>query len=277
MVTAAGGMYLSLITDEISRDPVEACLFAQEIGVAHVAIRGIDGVHAVSLSDGRLREVNTNVNESGLCVSSVLSPYLKAYPPGVLGQRLIDPHIAAFSDDPAHHLGLESRLVTIADIFSCQVVRVFSYLRSRPEEDSPPIVIQTLKDLGQHPRGEIFSIENEHVCYVATVSELRDTCVATGLRAILDVANHWRLLGNNGAHLLDEEFCHQICDVHVKDMSLDGRFVPSGDGAVGWREVLYRLASLGYRGPVTLEAHLGNDLDGIRRSCEWLASTIHGP
>jgi sugar phosphate isomerase/epimerase len=73
---------------------------------------------------------------------------------------------------------------------------------------------------------------------------------------------------------MDDDLCSRLCDVHVKDMNEDGTFVRSGLGAVDWRPILERLVALEYEGPLTLEAHLGSDLDGVRRSVEWLRGVL---
>ena len=62
-----------------------------------------------------------------------------------------------------------------------------------------------------------------------------------------------------------------ISTVHIKDRVLGGSTVPLGQGDVDFNRLFYRLADLGYKGPLTLEAARdGDEKTTIKKYLEFI-------
>ena len=63
-----------------------------------------------------------------------------------------------------------------------------------------------------------------------------------------------------------------MLDIHVKDVTKNGKYVVMGNGVVGWSRILNFLNSSNYDHYVTLEPHLNRRRlnDSIKQMKKWL-------
>jgi sugar phosphate isomerase/epimerase len=272
-------MYVCAFTDEVLPDfegAVRACV---ENGVTDVQVRNVRGTNIVHLPDGEAARIAGIARRYGVRVAGIGSPFGKC--------ELSDEAWAA-------HAPLFERVLRLADLFDTRMVRVFAFFaRERRRADGTPVSLaEVLPEVAARLSGPVtraaqhgltLGLENEYTTLAGSCAEARavlDSVGSPNLQICWDVASGWY----TGEPVLPdghEQVRGLICDVHVRDASDDpqrpgqhGAVTRLGDGAIDWPEVVRRLRTDGYRGPLSLETHLYSG--DPERETKLKAATIHG-
>ena len=224
---------LAAFADEAANDLTGQIAAMQENGVELLEIRGVDGENIDKLSREKAREIRRRLNDAGLGVWSLGSPF------GKIG----------IGDDFAPHLDSFKHSLELADILGARHIRLFSFYGTT---DISP-VLERLNAFIEAAKGSdiILCHENEKGIYGDTAAKCLEIHKALPeLRAVFDPANFiqcgqdtkeaWELLSSYVEYM------------HIKDALSDGSVVPAGkgEGKLPW------LISQ-YKGEVlTVEPHL---------------------
>jgi L-ribulose-5-phosphate 3-epimerase len=257
---------LSVITDEISDDAVQALRVVESMGVGAVEIRVLDGRNIVYHAPEAWRRLAGDIAAGGFDCPVVDSPFLKETPvPG-------DPDWNGLDWSPFE------RAVEVADALGAGTVRVFSGRRgpdgARPGPDGAgerPDTDQWLADVLEEAAGRArqagrrIAVEIEHVCAIATAAEAAAFAerFGGGWGFVLDPGNESYLTGRPAEAGLVAGLAPRIGHVHVKDVSAAHAWVRVGDGIVGWSEHLVALRDSGYTGYLSMETHYRAEPAGL--------------
>ena len=209
-----------------------------ENGIDYLEIRGVDGENISDISNEKAKEIRRQLDDAGLAVWSLGSPY------GKIG----------ICDDFSAHLDKFRHGLELADILGAKHIRMFSfYVPSDDAEHYRDEVFSRLEQFVDAAKGSgiILCHENEKGIY----GDVADRCAEIhkefpSLKAVFDPANFiqcgqdtkaaWNMLSPYVEYM------------HIKDAMADGSVVPAGKG-IG--ELPYLLEQ--YKGSVlTLEPHL---------------------
>lgn len=209
-----------------------------ENGVAFLEIRGVDGQNISDISPEKAREVRMRLDDAGLGVWSLGSPY------GKIG----------ITDDFGPHLDKFKRGLELADILGTQHVRMFSfYVPSDRREEYRDEVMKRLDGFLQAAKGTgiLLCHENEKGIY----GDMAKGCLEIHqtfpeLKAVFDPANFIQC--GQDTREAWEMLAPYVEYMHIKDALANGSVVPAGKG-IG--NLPFLLSS--YKGSVlTLEPHL---------------------
>lgn len=238
---------LSGFADEISPDlDLQTETLSRE-GITHLELRGVWGKNVLALADAELETIKTNLERSGIRVSSIGSPIGKI----------------KLTDDFSAHLAAFDRALQVAHVLDAPFIRIFSFFMPAGEE---PLRYreQVLDRLGQIVRraegtGVTLLHENEKEIYGDTPGRCLDILTqinSPSLRAAWDPANFVQC----GVRPYSEGFDSLrpfIAYVHVKDALLGtGEVVPAGKGDGEWPATIAALRDSGFDGFFSLEPHL---------------------
>ncbi len=207
-------------------------------GIDYLEIRGVDGKNISDISKEKAKEVRRQLDDVGLAVWSLGSPY------GKIG----------ICDEFAPHLDKFKHGLELAEILGAKHIRMFSfYVPSGDEKHYRDDVMRRLEQFisAAEGSGVILCHENEKGIY----GDIASRCLEIHknfpqLKAVFDPANFiqcrqdtkqaWELLSPYVEYM------------HIKDAMADGSVVPAGKG-IG--NLPYLLQN--YKGQVlTLEPHL---------------------
>jgi len=246
-------MRLSIISDEISRDPMTAAEIAAEWGIPHLELRMFYGTRAPKgMSSGDFELVAKAARGFGLDVPSIS--------PGLFKIRLDDEQIEQ------HRGELRLQCLDMAEALGASTMVIFPHMR--PDEDTPDdawpdAVVKDLQETAERAaeRGITVALETEKPCYGASgqsMARLLDEIDRPNCGANWDPANHFNYNGESfrpGYEALGDRIVH----VHVKDAAIDDegkrRVVPPGEGAVDWQGQVEALVADGYDGLMVIETH----------------------
>lgn len=265
-------MRLSIISDEISRDPMTAAEIAADWGIPHLELRMFYGTRAPKgMSAGEIEQVGRAANTFGLDVPSIS--------PGLFKIRLNDEGI----EDHRGELRIQS--LDMAEMLGASTMVVFPHMR--PEEDTPDdawpeVVVEDLQQTADlaADRGITIALETEKPCYGASgqsMARLIDEIDRPNCGANWDPQNHFNYKGESfrpGYKALGDRIVH----VHVKDVSIEAdgtrRVVAPGEGEVGWAGQIDALVADGYDGLVVIETHFAPKVAASRASTEALMALL---
>jgi len=258
---------ISAFADEISPDPREQLAVLAACKVRFIEFRSIDGVNVLKLSDARIREFRTMLDDAGVKLSAIGSP---------IGKIAID---APFEP----HLDLFKRAIDLCGVFGTPNIRVFSYypaLRDPWSNEGKPWRDEVIRRMRVKAEiaanaGVILFHENEHRIYGDSPERVRDILQSVNnpaLCAAYDAAN-WIFCGYDprvGWDLTKDYTAH----FHIKDWKRPkgdeghghGVLPGSGDGDLAYsiRDAVTR----GYEGFAVMEPHLrgGGPTGGVTGS-----------
>ena len=265
---------LSAFADEVAPDLNEQLSALRAEGIGHVELRSAWGVNVADMTGEQLDQAAAALREAGIGVSAIGSP---------VGKAPVDGDLDA-------ELGRLRACLDAADRLGTSLVRVFSFYipEARYAEHRDEVLrrMAALTALAAE-RGATLVHENESNIYGDTAERCQDLVESVGspaLRVAFDPANFvqcdvrpmtdaWPLLHDYVTH------------VHIKDAvtvdrggaaypaeALPGALMlsvrPAGEGDGEVPELLRELDRTGYRGFLTLEAHLQfhlSELDGPER------------
>ena len=229
---------LSAFADEANSQIVNQIIAMKENGIPFLEIRGVDGDNISDLTVEKAKQVRRQLDDSGISVWSLGSPY------GKIGiNENFEQHLDKFKH------GLE-----LADILGTKHIRLFSFYVPATEADSYTDKVMSRLDqfrTAAKGSGIILCHENEKGIYGDTASRCLEIHKEfPDIKAVFDPANFiqcgqdtikaWELLQPYVEYM------------HIKDAMPDGSVVPAGKGVGNIPYLLNR-----YKGEIlTVEPHL---------------------
>ncbi len=207
-------------------------------GIGYLEIRGVDGENISEISTEKAKEVRRKLDESGISVWSLGSPYgkIKITDP-------IEPHLDKFKR------GLE-----LADILGAKNIRLFSFFVPKDEAEAySDEVMDRMSKLVSAAKGSgiLLCHENEKGIF----GDVADRCAQIHrtfpeISAVFDPANFVQC--GQDTEKAWEKLAPFVKYMHIKDALPDGSIVPAGKGMGNIPWLLDR-----YGGEIlTLEPHL---------------------
>lgn len=254
-------MRVSILSDEISRDPLSACELAADWGIKHLEFRMYMKERAPrGMSEAEMQQVAKAAADFGLDFPSVS--------PGLFKVRMADPAIEE------HRGEFRERCLDLAEVLGAGILVVFPPVRSEGDgfSDWSQQIVDDLRETAElaAQRGLTVALENEPVCYGGS---------GQSLAALLDETDHPASGANwdpgNHCSATKEDFRggyaslrDKIVHCHVKDVRWDeqgGRkTVPPGEGDVDWAGQIAALKADDYDGLLVLETHFTPKIAGSR-------------
>ncbi|MHB0876879.1 MAG: sugar phosphate isomerase/epimerase family protein [Anaerolineae bacterium] len=252
---------LAIITDEVSHDFVRALDTIKSWDMKYVEIRTVDRVNAADLDEAGVARVKRLLDERGLKVAALASPFLKCY----LHEPKAGPAGDAFfssANTYEEHLKILQRCGNLAKVLGANMTRCFSFWREPDPAAVFAEVAERLKDSVQlaEQYGLVLAMENETSCNGGVPVEVRDLVAAVDSKALgvmWDAGNaQWADVEAfpDGYDAIKDRIFH----VHVKDIVHDNGTVHGtvfGEGEVNFRGMFMALLADGYDGALSLEPH----------------------
>lgn len=230
---------LSAFADEADSRLQQQIAAMTENGISYLEIRGVNGENIADISPKTAREIRKQLDDAGIKVWSLGSPYGK-----------IGIEEAFFS-----HLEQFKKSLEIADILGTNHIRLFSFYMPQDEncEKYTDEVMHRLEQFRSASRNSdiILCHENEKGIY----GDIASRCLEIhknfpSIKAIFDPANFIQCGQDTIAAW--EMLAPYVEYMHIKDALPDGSVVPAGKGIGNIPYLLDR-----YKGKVlTLEPHL---------------------
>ncbi len=229
---------LAAFADEADGRISEQIKAMKENGIEYLEIRCVDGENISDISKKKAKEVRSLLDDAGLAVWSLGSPY------GKIG----------INDNFTSHLDKFKYGLELAEILGARHIRLFSfYVPSGDEERYRDEVMNRLEQfiLAARDSGIILCHENEKGIFGDIALRCEEIHKAfPQLKAVFDPANFIQC----GQDTIEawKKLAPYIEYMHIKDAMADGSVVPAGKG-IG--NLPYLLKN--YNGSVlTLEPHL---------------------
>lgn len=229
---------LAAFADEADGRITEQIKAMKENGIEYLEIRCVDGENISDISKKKAKEVRSLLDDAGLAVWSLGSPY------GKIG----------INDNFTSHLDKFKYGLELAEILGARHIRLFSfYVPSGDEESYRDEVMNRLEQfiLAARDSGIILCHENEKGIYGDIALRCQEIHKAfPRLKAIFDPANFIQC----GQDTIEawKKLAPYIEYMHIKDAIADGSVVPAGKGIGNLPYLLknYNVSVL------TLEPHL---------------------
>jgi sugar phosphate isomerase/epimerase len=239
------GYILSAFADEAADDLREQIGACKKNGVGFIEIRGVNGKNIGAITADEAKEIKKVLDESGMGVSAIGSPYGKI---GIL-------------DDFALHLEAYKRTIEVAHILGTKYIRLFSFYipEGGIRADYRQEVIERVGMLAEHADGIVPCHENEGGIYGEDAEHCHDLALALNgkLKLVFDPANFiFAGVKTRPAYELLKPFTEYF---HIKDcISNERKTVPAGcgDGEIPW--ILDDFATAERDVFLTVEPHLAS-------------------
>lgn len=250
-------MRLCVITDEISQDLDHALGVCEDLGINTVELRAVGGANVVSHDESSLARILAAVEDRGVRVGAIASPFLKCHIHGD-GAPLGAVHSAAPATREEQWVVLE-RSFEVARLFSAPLVRAFSFWRVEDPTSVREEVARVLAEAADRTAaaGLVLGIENEHACNLSTGEEtgwVLDRIPSPALGVIWDPGNE-AALGSEPYPGGYARVAQRVVHVHLKDVDENGDWTRLGAGTIDYAGQLHALADEGYAGLLSLETH----------------------
>lgn len=209
-----------------------------ENSIKFLEIRGVDGENISDISPTKAKEIRKKLDESGISVWSLGSPF------GKIG----------ICDDFEVHLEKFKKGLETADILNAKRIRLFSfYVPADESERYRDEVLCRLEQFLIAAKGSDVTLchENEKGIYGDTAARCKEIhSTFPKIKAVFDPANFIQN-GQNAAEAWDI-LSPYVEYMHIKDATENGTIVPAGEGSGNIPFLLEQ-----YKGEVlTLEPHL---------------------
>jgi len=257
---------VSVLTDEISQDPITAVELACDWGIRHLEIRELFGKR-VPDDDPAARRTLLELLESYEVNVAAITPGLFKVP--LSDKKAIDQHFS---------LRLP-RSIEFAKSVGTNIIITFTPIAEGPHDERAIEGFEGLlgRSVDIAEREHItLALENEPICFAATGSatlKFARTVNREGLRVNWDPCNAYFV----GEDIIDGYRCVRplVSHVHLKDCVTDKRtgakrYVAIGSGELGLAQQLKLLKEDGYGGYVTIETHFGPRVKGTKECFEGL-------
>ena len=249
---SSGTMFkLSVISDEVSQDLERIISFAKKFNLDGIEIRTLwnKKPHELVNYASRIRKM---LNESGLAVSAIASPFFKAD---------IDR-----KDEYTQHIDILKKCIELAKSLDTDIVRGFTFWRKAPLDEYLEIIVEKFSkplDIVEN-EGIILAIENEYSTFVNNarrLSQFLKAIESKNVKALWDPGNdifdpEGEIPYPDGYNMIKDNIVH----IHVKDGVRKGKSGkpetrPVGEGEVNYREQIRALIRDRYKGYLSLETH----------------------
>ena len=235
---------LSIITDEISQDPEMALALAKEFGFDGIELRSVWDTPVELLPQEKMQALADRIKEFGLRVSAIASSFMKD---------------DWCNDDRAKF----DRVVKACHVFSCKVLRGFSFWASENYTDAAFAEYLAVYDDLLQKEGLKLMLENDPAVNLNTGNALARFFSGHKFRNIgimWDPGNDIYTCGDAVKPFPDEYNAVRpfVGHVHVKDavhVNGEAKGVALGDGWMDFPGQFRALIENGYNAWVTLEPH----------------------
>ena len=236
--------HLSAFADEASPDFAAQLAALRRHGMQLLEIRGVNGKNVSTLTNDEAREARRMMDDAGVRLSALGSPYGK-YP---------------IEQDFAPHLDDFRRGLELCDILGADKIRMFSFFI--PKEDHPEwwrgkVVDQLYQMINlAQDAGIVLCHENEKGIYGDTDGRCLNLLKAfPQMGCVFDPANFIQC-GVDVSSAFDK-LQSRITYMHIKDaLKATGAVVPAGCGDGDLPALMRRLDAMGKDMILTLEPHL---------------------
>ena len=180
--------------------------------IGYIELRGVNGKNISLITEDEAKEAKRMLDEGGIRVWSVGSPIGKI----------------AISGDLVAHLELLRHICTLANIFECKRVRMFSFYEAYEAEEKVMEMLSLMVKIADE-YGVTLCHENEKGIYGDTKERiLRIMSGIDGLSYVYDPANFIEC-GEYPSVTLDA-LADKMEYFHIKDALISGGIVPAGYG-----------------------------------------------
>lgn len=259
---------LGVITDEVNADLAKALEFAQEFKLEWVELRNVWGTYVMDLDAAQVRRAKSMIDDAGLKVSCICTPFLKSRFPGSSPIRENYP-----ASSLADQFEILKRALAVSHAFDCRNIRTFSFARCPKPDDLFQAVVDNIGKGAEMVSAEDrrLVLENIYDGTICTGKECARLCEAVPNRAfglIWDPPNAYGLSGEQpypGMYeTLDKS---RIYHVHLKDSVWKGDHFEWAVVGRGELDLLGQLrALLEDRVDCTLSLETHADLNGSREA-----------
>lgn len=258
-------MILSVVTDEISLDPLTAVELGFEWGLTHFELR--------SVASGRLPDISEADRRRLRELARRRDVVLTAISPGFFKEPLDSP-----TTERQLREGLPKALELATELGIQKMILFGGRKDNTPRQEATRRVADVLAACAERcaQANVLLLLENEPICWADTglhALEVLERAAHPNLRLNWDPCNCvWA--GGSPFPSEYERIRGFIAHLHIKDTSFGphGEFVgvAIGEGDVGWKTILRALRKDGYEGPYTVETHYGPKVAASRRCVENL-------
>lgn len=271
---------IGLITDQVSMDFEEALKFIREQGLEYIEIHALWNRNVEELEKEEALRAKKLVDAHGLKVSLISSTLFLQCHLEESGKafKSIDDYFITIEGDYRTHLNALGRCIALADLFGCDKIRTFGFIKERDLSDDKAVskIAEAMKEpVGMVERaGLTLVLENCPHTYLTHGSQTKRVIDEVGskrFRALWDPGNALRSGGS--AYPADYGIVRPyIAHIHAKDLIIGEkpRMVPLGEGEVDYRGIFGSLLADGYDGIVSIEPEYvdkkGGRPEGCRRS-----------
>ena len=236
---------LAVFTDEVSQDLERVIQVCKDYSLDGVELRSVWDKGPHELSDAEVGRLKEALDEEGLKVCAVASPFFKCE----LGSE----------DEYKEHIGILKRCVELCDAFGCAIIRGFTFWRKGERSEVIDEIVKKFDEPVKVLEGSraTLGIENEGSTYCGTAVEVKDFAERLGsekVRAVWDPCNSISAGEKpypEGYEIIRPLMVH----VHVKDARKGQGTCAVGEGEVGWRDQFAALVRDGYEDWCSLETH----------------------
>ena len=237
----------SAFADEASSDLTGQIDAMNSNGIEMLEIRGVNGKNISQVSVVEAKDIQKQLNNSGLSVWSIGSPT------GKIGIK----------DDFELHLDQFKHMLELAEIFGAKKYRFFSFFiresdlrNGKVPSGMRDMVIERLGRIEEAAKGSniVLCHENEKDIYGQGAENCLDIHKNfPNIKAVFDPANFIQC----GVDTIKAwEMLEPYVDyMHIKDAMRDGRVVPAGYGVGNVKELINRYKNIGGK-VLSLEPHL---------------------
>lgn len=230
-------MTLSFINDEYSENISECIHFCKKHNVHHIELRKINAQNILNIKDIDIEKIALLLSKNNIRVSCIASPFLKWDRKN--NQTSSDFNFYKHKDD-VYYL---NKLIQIADIFSTNNIRIFSYIKSTDFDMSNFVDYLKRVDEFLEQKNKNFLLENEPICNISHIHHLYTLFHENKFKHIFPLID----LGN--AYFLEEaidrnelEFLKKSCFYyHIKDFNGEQKcYVPLGKGNINFFDLVIK-------------------------------------
>ena len=236
---------LSAFADEADKNLSGQIEALKKAGIGCIELRGVNGKNVKDLTLEEAKEVRAQLNNEGIRVSSMGSPFGKI----------------SVNDDFEPHFNEFKHALELCKVLGCEYMRMFSFFYPKDEDPAQykDIVIERLSRMldAAEEAGILLCHENEKGIYGDVASRCLELINHFGgrLKCIFDPANFIQC----GEKPIEnyEILKDHIFYMHIKDAILEtGAVVPSGHGDGNVPEILKGLSEKEGEMLLTIEPHL---------------------
>lgn len=259
---------LGVITDEVNRDLGEALKFVQEFNLEWIELRNVWNTYIMDFSPDQVKRAKSMIDDMGLKVSCICTPFLKSQLPG---SKPIRDNYKKTS--LAEEFEILKRAIDVAHAFGAPNIRTFSFARCPNFDDIFQAVVDNIGKGSEMVASEGLRLvlENIYDGHICTGEECARLCEAIPNRAfglIWDPPNAYGLSGEQPYPGMYEALDpSRIYHVHLKDSVWKGdhfEWAVVGKGELDLLGQLKALLADKVDCTISLETHA--DLNGSREA-----------